>query len=245
MRVPASELRHDRHRLSRVRQSDVLAKFEQAQNRSFLFLRSQLFEWPGQVTARADDSGTARAVVPVRRREQRWPAPTSVEPDKQLLDQQPVVQEDDELARHAALLVYEIRVFERSDAEFVAVRKDTPQFAPSCADATRDDERCVAEVDEAHLTAATDAPSMPKFGWQARLASVRHLGIARRSHERIVHGDDLQGTRICLIAAIGLPVRSQERQVQDRDKHQAGARRSHVIDETVERFIPEVPPIRR
>jgi hypothetical protein len=84
------------------------------------------------------------------------------------------------------LLVYEIRITKSGDAELIPVGQDTPELAPRRLDATRDDERGGAKIDEPDVATLIDAPSVPEFGGQARLPSMRHLCVAGRGHRRIV-----------------------------------------------------------
>ena len=54
----------------------------------------------------------------------------------------------------------EFGIGKRSKPDFVAVRKEAPQLAPSCCDAGND-ERCVPQVDETDFTTFVDSPAMP------------------------------------------------------------------------------------
>jgi hypothetical protein len=103
--------------------------------------------------------------------------------DQQLLNQQPVV-EDDQLGNrgHLELLVGKIWIVDRCDPVLIPILKYATQFLTGHCDPAWYHQGRVAEIDEADFPATLDAPPAAQVGRQAGLSSVRHPGVGRRSH---------------------------------------------------------------
>lgn len=84
------------------------------------------------------------------------------------------------------LVVDEVWIVDGHQTSLVAIGQDAAKLRSGCRHPTGDYERRVPEVDEANLTSVIDAPTVAQLCGQARLAPVRHLGIARCRHLCIV-----------------------------------------------------------
>lgn len=63
------------------------------------------------------------------------------------------------------LLIGKVRVVDHGDASFVAFGHEDPsELGPGRVDAAGEHQRCLAEVDERHLAAVVDAPTVPEGG---------------------------------------------------------------------------------
>ncbi len=83
-----------------------------------------------------------------------------------------------------ALLVGEIGIVERGDGVVVALGENAPELLASSHQPSGHHQGRATEIDEADHTAVLESPSVAQRGGDVRLASMGHLGIARRAHDR-------------------------------------------------------------
>jgi len=89
-------------------------------------------------------------------------APSTRKSDEQLLDEEAVIEDDG--CRHrqrSSRLVGEIWVVDRRQRALVALGQHSAQLGARGANSAWDDERSIAEVDEADLATMVDAPAPP------------------------------------------------------------------------------------
>ncbi len=72
--------------------ANLIWEMQHRGNRTTLFCGGNRTEGSRKVTARASDGGSARSVVPARRRVQGHP--TAIHADQQFFDKQPIVDDD-------------------------------------------------------------------------------------------------------------------------------------------------------
>ncbi len=157
--MPARDPNHHWHGRAGVRERYVFPQLEQADDRSLLLSCFQFVERAGQVPARAEDRGTTGAVVPVRGRVKLGPG--FRETGEELLDQQPVVDDDGPGSTGQDwLLVGEVGVVNGGKTSAVALSKNPAELPPSHLHPSWDDQGGVAEIDEADLPTPVDAPTM-------------------------------------------------------------------------------------
>lgn len=107
--------RHNRHEGSRVWKIDVIPELQEAQNRLLLLSARESLEGARKPAARTGNGCARGAVVPIRSRREARPTAPEVESDKELFDQQAVVEKHDCRSRHA-LLVRELWIIEARQA---------------------------------------------------------------------------------------------------------------------------------
>lgn len=159
---------HLRHGSPWVGQGDVVSEHEKAGDSRALALLIQLTKWPGQMASRSECGRPVGSVVPVRRcREEKT---LKAKADKELLDQQPII-EYKRRKRHV-LLIGDIRVIKRQQSCLVAFAQHTMKLRTGAGKTSRNDQSSVPEVDEPDLSTLINAPPMSKFGGKAGLATV-------------------------------------------------------------------------
>jgi hypothetical protein len=83
-------------------------------------------------------------------------------------------------------LVDQVRIFDLCQPAVVPITKDAAKFSSRGGDATRNNQRRAAQVDESDLSTLVDPPPSPQLGRHIRLASMRYPGVARSRHVCIV-----------------------------------------------------------
>jgi hypothetical protein len=104
------------------------------------------------------------------------------EADQELLDQQPVI-EDDHLGRagQRQLLVGQVKIVDVGEALGVALAQDPAHLPPGHIESARNDERGVSEVDEPDFATLLDSPPVAEVGGEAGLATMGDKACLRRA----------------------------------------------------------------
>jgi hypothetical protein len=94
-------------------------------------------------------------------------------------------------------LVYKFRIIDLLEADLVSLAEDSSEFCLGLIDTTRQYQCRIPQINEGHFAAALDSPSMPQFGREAGLASMRNFCLNHlASHACIVSGGYLQGAGV-------------------------------------------------
>ncbi len=90
--MPSGDLNHLWHETSRVGKANDLWQLQQGANSPLLFGHLQLAEWPREMPTRAQNGGSAGAVVPVGGgvKLHAW----STDANEKLLDEETIVEND-------------------------------------------------------------------------------------------------------------------------------------------------------
>lgn len=169
-RVPLGELGHAGDGRTWVRQADVVTQCKKTSDGRPLVRVVEVRERARELTTCTDDCGATGPEIPIRGRVE---LPRSVEPGEQLLNQKSIIKKECRaLVSH--LLIDEVSVFNPSNPSLVAASEHAVEFLAGAVHATRQDQSCVAQVDDADLAAVIDAPPVAEFCRQVRLAPMRH-----------------------------------------------------------------------
>ncbi len=118
------------------------------------------------------------------------------EPYQEFFDQETVVEDNNAFgSQGSGLLIREIGIVDRRQADLIAFAEHSPQLLARYRRASRYDQSCVTQVDEADLTTFLDAPPPTQLCRKAGLASMGNLGVRRGVHGCIVALPALQGVR--------------------------------------------------
>ena len=128
--MTSRDSRHTRHDWSRVWEQDIAAQFEETPDGPLLFCLLQLLERARQVACCSKHGRATCPVVPVESGVQGNRLVPAETEQQQLLDQQPVV--DDDQARgggHPKLLVSQIWIVDGRDTVLIAITEYATEFA--------------------------------------------------------------------------------------------------------------------
>lgn len=115
-----------------------------------------------------------------------------IETDEDLLDQQPVI-EDDVAVSCCQLLVGQVGVVDGGEAGLVAVSEHPAKLVAGSVDAAGNDQGGVTEVHDPDFATSLDPPPVAELSGKVGLTTMRHLGGRGSGHTCIVSGHRLQG----------------------------------------------------
>ena len=91
------------------------------------------------------------------------------------------------------MLVRELRIVDRREAELVSIPEHSPELLAGDRCPSRYDQSCVTKIDETDLAAMLDTPPPAQLCREAGLPSMGDSCVRRGVHWRIVQRCGLQG----------------------------------------------------